>query len=116
MYNPKLAPLPWAVDMKSVGAMWTDSISIADANGMHVMHFTRGYECDQNGQSRASIDIASMVVDAVNAFAGGRWELWQSQTPDLSSCLGSESASPPPLGSSPSSGCSGGPGAGPVKP
>lgn len=39
-----LAPVPWSIDLDSLDSQWTDSISIKDAEGGHVVHLTRGYE------------------------------------------------------------------------
>lgn len=62
------AKMPWAVDMNSVGAQWTNSISIADSDGGHIAHLTRGYEADKNGDGCPSFSNAALIVTAVNAY------------------------------------------------
>ena len=60
----KHTPGPWTVDMKYIGKMWTDSISVADADGGHVAHLTRGYEGDENGDGCPSFANARLIAAA----------------------------------------------------
>ncbi len=64
-----LAPLPWSIDKNNIGKLWTDSISIKDADGGHVAHLTRGYEGYSNGIGRPSFKNAELIVSAVNRLA-----------------------------------------------
>lgn len=59
-----LAPTPWSVDLSSEGQKWTDSISIADANGGHVAHLTRGYEGDAENDGCPSWTNARLIAAA----------------------------------------------------
>lgn len=63
------APGPWSIDFDSEGTQWTDSISIADADGGHVAHLTRGYEGDTNGDGCPSWANACLIAAAPDLLA-----------------------------------------------
>lgn len=69
------APAPWAVDLDSVGKQWTDSVSIADANGGHVAHLTRGYEGDANGEGCPSWINARLIAASPEMLVELKWML-----------------------------------------
>lgn len=64
-----VAPLPWFVDREYEGKMWTVSASIADADGAHVAHLTRGYEGGEDGSGGPSLINAAFIVRACNSHA-----------------------------------------------
>ena len=57
-------PGPWAVDKDSINDMWTNSISVADSDGSHVCHLTRGYESDDDGEGCPSFANARLIAAA----------------------------------------------------
>jgi hypothetical protein len=59
-----LAPAPWSIDTNYTGKMWTDSLSIKDAEGGLVAHLTRGYDGDEKGDDGPSWNNASLIAAA----------------------------------------------------
>ena len=55
-----LAPAPWKVGNE--GQMWTDSLSIIDADGGEIAYLTRGYEGDENGDGCPSWKNARLIA------------------------------------------------------
>lgn len=84
----KFTPGPWSVDRDYIGKMWTDSISVRDAETGHIAHLTRGYEGDANGEGCPSFANAALIAAAPELYAAAqavveRWDtpLWKDVEP-----------------------------------
>lgn len=61
-----LAKRPWKVGPSN--EVWSDSVSILDAEGATVCELTRGYESNEHGEGCPSWANARLIVIAVNSY------------------------------------------------